>query len=234
MSVQENLAEVLERINAAKARGRRHGESVRVMAVSKTRSAEEIDEARGCGLSLFGENRVQEAMEKYATARQETELHLIGHLQRNKARHVPGLFSAVQSIDSNRTAKALNDAVASAGHSHRIDIYLEVNISGEASKHGYRDLETLQREVETIATMEHLRIVGLMTLAAFTNDESVLRRSFSGLREQLHRLQGRFAELNITELSMGMSNDYEIAVEEGSTMVRLGTVLFGPRWGGVR
>lgn len=239
MVIRKNLEDVLERIEGAKARAGRRDPGPRLMAVTKTQTFEAVQEAYDSGLRLFGENRVQEAAEKFSSPPEGSEVHLIGHLQRNKARQVPGLFSAVHSIDSVRTARALTralaDSAAGASDDHResisgsLDILLEVNTSGEESKFGYRDVDSLLRDAEEIAAMPQLRIVGLMTMAPFVSDEALLRRSFSQLRDTLRRLQQELPELPATELSMGMSNDFEIAVEEGSTVLRLGTVLFGDR-----
>ncbi|MFP4431292.1 MAG: YggS family pyridoxal phosphate-dependent enzyme [Spirochaetaceae bacterium] len=250
MSVRENLEHVFDRLEAAKRRAGRESDTVRLMAVTKTQSYAAVQEAYQAGVRLFGENRVQEAQEKYATTPAGSELHLIGHLQRNKARMVPGLFVAVQSIDGSRTARALEEAVSrsegpggSAGSAYGkgdpggpvsapLDIFLEVNTSGEESKFGYRNNDDLLRDTEEIARMRHLRIVGLMTIAPFTAEEPRLRMSFRTLRRSFEKLRSEFPELPLTELSMGMSNDFEIAVEEGSTLVRLGTILFGSRPGG--
>lgn len=238
MSVRENLKYVFDRLEAAKSRSGRQGDPVRLMAVTKTQSYAAVEDAYQAGVRLFGENRVQEAQEKYTAIPLGSELHLIGHLQRNKARMVPGLFGAVQSIDSSRTARALEEAVSrSSGPggesvSGPLDIFLEVNTSGEESKFGYREIAALLRDTEEIARMRYLRIVGLMTIAPFTPEEPRLRKSFQALRRAFETLRSEFPELPLTELSMGMSNDFEIAVEEGSTLVRLGTVLFGSRAGG--
>ncbi len=239
MSVRENLEHVFDRLEAAKRRSGRENDTVRLMAVTKTQSYAAVQEAYQAGVRLFGENRVQEAQEKYATTPAGSELHLIGHLQRNKARMVPGLFGAVQSIDGSLTARALEEAVsrsegpaAAAAGSTPLDIFLEVNTSGESSKFGYRKIDDLLRDTEEIARMRYLRIVGLMTIGPFTSEETLLRKSFSALRRSFERLRAEFPELPMSELSMGMSNDFEIAVEEGSTLVRLGTILFGSRPGG--
>ncbi len=223
-------------------RSGRQDDNLRLMGVTKTRSYAAVEEAYQAGIRLFGENRVQEAQEKYTRLPAEGELHLIGHLQRNKARTVPGLFSAVQSVDSTRTARALDEAVSRARQEQLegqeaatpgapLDIFLEVNTSGESSKFGYRSLDALLRDTEEIAGMSHLRIAGLMTIAPFTSDEGVVRKSFAELRKSFETVRSSFPDLPLTELSMGMSNDFEIAVEEGSTLLRLGTILFGSRPG---
>jgi hypothetical protein len=222
------------------------------MAVTKNHPISAVTECLEAGISLFGENRVQEAREKFGQSPESSsggtdrsdrigtvELHLIGHLQRNKAKLVPGLFSAVQSIDAERTLAALAKAVAPAGVGEseparvskeaRIDVYVEVNTSREASKHGVTSEDELFRLVEAAATYGAFRVRGLMTIAPFTNDEALLRRSFRRLYHLRDEVNARFPEAGTTELSMGMTNDYRIAVEEGSTMLRIGTGLLGAR-----
>lgn len=222
--IEEGIAESARRV------GRDAGE-VRIMAVTKNHPLEAVQECLDAGISLFGENRVQEAQEKYAESFlrgvEAPELHLIGHLQRNKAKLVPDLFSAVQSIDAERTARALSQACAA--RNLRMQVYLEVNTSGEESKQGVRDEDALLRLVEGVAQFPELEICGLMTIAPFTREESVLRESFRRLRVLRDRAAARFPEQPIRELSMGMTNDYRIAVEEGSTMLRIGTGLLGAR-----
>jgi len=197
------------------------------MAVTKNQPVSAVTECVEAGLSLFGENRVQEAQEKYAAVGGNAELHLIGHLQRNKAKAVPELFSAVQSIDAERTLSALSKVASASGK--EIDVYVEVNTSGEASKHGVTDDAELFALVESAMAFGVFRVRGLMTIAPFTKEEAVLRRSFGRLYELREQCWSRFPDLGLIELSMGMTNDYQIAVEEGSTMVRIGTGLFGAR-----
>jgi hypothetical protein len=148
-------------------------------------------------------------------------------LQRNKAKDVPGLFSMVHSIDAERTGHALAKACAQAGR--RMPILMEVNTSGEDSKQGVRGEAELMRLIEALGPLEELDISGLMTLAPFTDDEAAIRRSFRTLRSLRDRARERFPECPLEELSMGMTNDYRIAVEEGSTMLRIGTALLGAR-----
>jgi hypothetical protein len=185
--------------------------------------------ARQAGLTLFGENRVQEAREKYQSPADdpELELHLIGHLQRNKAKIAASLFRCVQSIDKLETAEALNRHCAELGR--RMEVLLELNTSGEQTKFGFADAEQLWRTCEDISRLDSLRIRGVMTVGPFTADQDRMRRSFASLRECRDGLRSRYPELSLDILSMGMSADFEIAIEEGATLIRLGTVLFGPR-----
>lgn len=180
------------------------------------------------GLVLIGENRVQEAEAKLTPAPLGAELHLIGHLQRNKARAAAALFHTVQSIDKVETAAALQHALTRAEHSERVvDVLLELNTSGEAAKHGYTREDELERAADAIAAVDRIRVRGLMTMAAWGGDEHAVRDCFERLRRLFERLApGRPA---FDTLSMGMSADFELAIEEGATLVRLGSVLFGER-----
>ena len=218
------LAEVRERIEAARSRGG-HGQSVTVVAVTKTYGADAPQAASAAGVKDVGENKVQEAVAKMQEVTVPLRWHLIGHLQRNKAKQLDG-FHLVHSIDSARLA----DAVAIFGASRRldVDVLLQVNVSGEATKSGYDPAE-LSREANRLSAVRGLRVRGVMTMAPFDANEVVLRRVFCGARAaaEVLKAEGHPA----TELSMGMSGDYEVAVEEGATLVRLGTVLFGARAG---
>ncbi len=197
------------------------------MAVTKGFPRPVVEEAVRAGLSLFGENRVQEAEEKYAElAEGQWELHLIGHLQRNKARPASALFTCVQSIDKPETAEALNARCADRGR--KMDILLELNTSAEPTKSGFAGPDELLRGLEAISTLPALRVRGLMTVGPLTDEEGRIRSAFASLRELFERIRsGGVPGFDI--LSMGMSGDFEIAVEEGATLVRLGTALFGHR-----
>jgi len=205
------------------------------MAVTKRQPKELVETALQSGLTLFGENRVQEALQKYEGLRSrpglernpELELHLIGHLQRNKAGAAAGFFDCVQSIDKTSTARELNKRAA--GAERTIRVMVEVNTSGEESKFGVRDEQALWPLLEELAGLDHLVPQGLMTIGPFTSDESRIRGAFASLRSLQEQARSRFPEISLDTLSMGMSSDYELAVEEGSTMVRIGTALFGPR-----
>lgn len=226
-SVAERIAEIRERIDAAASRAGRPGSDVRLMAVSKLKSREQIEEAYRAGQRLFGENRVQEAQEKYADFHADAELHLIGHLQSNKARDAVQLVSCIQSIDKLKTAEAVEKRCGE--HDTSLSVFLEVNTSGEESKYGYRDRNRMFADLEQILTFEHLRVSGLMTIGPLGGDEETVRRAFADLRELFEQVRSRFPEAPLKELSMGMTSDFEYAVEEGSTMVRVGTALFGER-----
>jgi pyridoxal phosphate enzyme (YggS family) len=227
----DNLDAVRERISSAAARCGRKAEEIRLMAVTKTFPLEYIETARRAGLTLFGENRIQEAQVKYRSLVDDSglELHLIGHLQRNKAKIAASLFRCVQSIDKPATAETLNRYCGELGR--KMDILLELNTSGEETKFGFPEPEQLWTACGQIARLESLQIRGVMTVGPFTTDRDRMRRSFASLRECLEGLRSRYPELSLDTLSMGMSGDFELAIEEGATMIRLGTVLFGPRGG---
>jgi len=218
----ERVREVRERIDAAVVRGG-HGQRVTVVAVTKTHGPDAAEAAWEAGLPDVGENRVQEALEKMDAVRAAVRWHLIGHLQRNKAKYVTR-FALVHSIDSARVADAVNEVGCGSGHP--IDVLLQANVVGEATKGGFA-LAMLQAEGERIHALTGLRVRGVMAMAPLDADESTLRRVFAGAREAAATLRGCGHEA--TAVSMGMSNDFEIAVEEGATLVRLGTILFGAR-----
>jgi pyridoxal phosphate enzyme (YggS family) len=218
----ERLSEVRERIDAATARGG-HGQAVRVVAVTKGHGPEAITAAWHAGLEDIGENRVQEALQKMTNVTAQVRWHLIGHLQRNKIKWLQR-FQLVHSLDSARLADAVHAYGVSRGHP--VDVLVQVNVVGEETKGGYSPSE-IEREAGRLVSLSGIRIRGVMTMAPFDADERTLRTVFAGARNVRDQLA---AAGNVaTELSMGMSNDFEIAVEEGATLVRLGTVLFGAR-----
>lgn len=218
----ERLREVRGRIAAAVARGG-HGQSVEIIAVTKTHGPDAVQAAWDCGIRAVGENKVQEALGKMDEVRVPVDWHLIGHLQRNKAKHAVR-FALVHAMDSARLADALHEVGVREGRGLRV--LAQVNTSGEGSKGGYA-LEELRRDAGRLRALGGIEVAGVMTMAPFDADESVLRATFAGAREAREIL--RSAGHPAHELSMGMSNDFEVAVEEGATMVRLGTILFGER-----
>jgi pyridoxal phosphate enzyme (YggS family) len=229
MVIADAIARIREHMAAACERAGRKPEEVRLMGVSKFHSRERVGEAWNAGLTLFGESRVREAVEKFeefAPAHPVTELHLIGSLQRNKAGAAVSLFDCVESVDRNELIAGLGKL--SARRDTPLDILFELN-AGEASKSGYPDEDSLLRAAETALAYPSLRIRGLMTIAPFTDDRDLIRRAFRSLVKARNRLQSAFPENDWSCLSMGMSGDYETAIEEGSTLVRLGTAIFGER-----
>ncbi|MEP6691350.1 MAG: YggS family pyridoxal phosphate-dependent enzyme [Gemmatimonadaceae bacterium] len=216
------LAEVRERIDAAIARGG-HGQRVTIVAVTKTHGPDAVRAAWGAGLQNCGENRAQEALRKMAEAAVPVVWHLIGHLQRNKVR-VLDHFALLHALDSTRLADAVSDHGLARGRA--VDALVQVNVSGEGSKGGYA-LAELPAEGERLAARAGVRVTGVMTMAPLDADERALRQVFTDARRARDILVA--AGHPAHELSMGMSNDYAVAVEEGATMVRLGTILFGAR-----
>lgn len=218
----ERLQDARDRIARAVARGG-HGQAVEIIAVTKTHGADAVQAAWDCGVRAVGENKVQEALAKMAEVHVPVSWHLIGHLQRNKAKFAPR-FALVHAMDSARLADALHEVAERGGH--RLRVLMQVNVSGEASKGGY-DVGAVGAEAERLAGMPWLEVAGVMTMAPFEAGEAELRTCFAGARVARDAL--RAAGHPAQELSMGMSNDFELAVEEGATMVRLGTILFGER-----
>lgn len=224
--LNETLPRVRERMaDAARAAGRSVDE-VRLVAVTKSHPLAAVEAALDAGLVDLGENRVGELEEK-ATAVGEGSVrwHMIGHLQRRKAPRVVGLAHLVHSVDSPRLAERLSRVAVEA--EAEVDVLAQVNTSGEDSKGGF-DMDNALEAIHEAAELPGLRVQGLMTMAPFVDDEAVLSRTFAGLRETLERLRAATDRMG-PELSMGMTNDLEVAIREGSTMVRIGTALFGER-----
>lgn len=230
-SVVKNLAAVRERIAAAARRAGRCPEEIALMAVSKSFPPEIIREAYHAGQRLFGENRVQEFADKAGALQQlaDAEWHLIGHLQTNKAAKAAELFSAVDSVDSLRLAERLNAAAEKAGK--RLPALIEINVGGEAAKSGVApDSAELDRLLAATPQLTALQFRGLMTIPPFTEDPQQARPYFRRLRELRDQIAARhLPAVNLNVLSMGMSHDFEAAIEEGSTCVRVGTAIFGER-----
>ena len=224
----ETVPQVRDRIGRALERAGRSGDRVDIIAVTKGHPVEAVRAALAAGLTVLGENRVGELEAKVgAIGRDAAEWHLIGHLQRNKARTAVGLFDRIHSLDSLRLARTLSKE---ARRSDRVvHGLMQVNASGEASKGGFAAEEAVDALGEA-AALEGVVVHGLMTMAPLTDREAVLRRTFGCARTLLEECRRQLPDaLRGYELSMGMSNDFEIAIEEGATHVRLGTVLFGER-----
>jgi pyridoxal phosphate enzyme (YggS family) len=230
MTIALRLAEIRERIAGAALRAGRKPEEVALMAVSKTHPATAILEAIEAGQTLFGENRVQEFAGKHdelVAASAQARFHLIGHLQSNKAAKAVELFDAVDSVDSLRLAERLNEAAERLGK--RLDVLVEINVGGEEAKTGLAASSgELFALLDAQARLTNLTIRGCMTVPPFTEDPDGAREYFRKLRELRDQLRVR-SGLPLAELSMGMSHDFEVAIEEGSTCVRVGTAIFGSR-----
>jgi pyridoxal phosphate enzyme (YggS family) len=219
--VQRRIERACERAERSDAR------SITLVAVTKGHPLEALRAARQVGLSVIGENRVQEARSKWAEAGNlGLAWHLVGHLQRNKAGQALGMFDLIHSVDSLRLARTLDKEAEKSGRA--ASILVQINASGEESKYGL-DAGAAFSVLREICQLSGLRVSGLMTMAPFTDEESILRRTFRGMRELYERCRDELERFEARHLSMGMTNDFEIAIEEGSTMLRLGTVLFGER-----
>jgi len=218
----DRLEKVQQRIAVACDNAGRPADSVKLLAVSKTKPPEAVREAADCGVILFGENRVQEAQNKIPLCPDHLEWHLIGHLQSNKAKVAAKLFSMIHSIDSLRLLEAVEGHAAMA-----LPVLLQVNVSGEAAKFGMKPTDAAE-VIEAANQLQHVEVHGLMTIPPFSPDPGKTREHFSNLRKLRDRLQDETGT-PLPELSMGMSHDLEVAIEEGSTWVRIGTDLFGAR-----
>jgi PLP dependent protein len=231
MSIVENVARVRERIAAAVRRAGRNPEEITLMGVSKTFPVERIREAHAAGLRVFGENRVQEFADKAGSLHDLTDAdwHLIGHLQSNKAAKAAELFGAVDSIDSVRLAEKLNGAAEKAGKT--LPILIEINVGGEDAKSGVAPAsQELEQVLLAAPRWRNLSIRGLMTVPPYSENPEDARPFFRQLREIRDRIASRhLPAVSMEVLSMGMSHDFEVAIEEGSTCVRVGTAIFGER-----
>jgi PLP dependent protein len=224
--IEENLSQLLQRIDRACSRANRRPQEVLLVAVTKTIDIGRIREAIAAGVSAIGENRVQEAVEKFPhlPAPATVKKHLVGHLQTNKARKAVELFDVIQSVDSMRVARAIDQYAGQLGVKR--DIFIEVNTSAEKSKFGVSLSEVKPLAIE-IMNLRHVNLNGLMTVAAFLPAAEEVRPCFRKLRDLRDELQR--SGMAIPHLSMGMTNDFEAAIEEGATIIRIGRALFGER-----
>ena len=225
--VHENISKVEKKINAACSRAGRSQEDVTLIAVSKTKPIEMIEEALACGKREFGENKAQELKQKYEALSKDIKWHFIGHLQTNKVKYVVGRACLIHSVDSYHLAEAIE--TESAKRDVISHILIEVNVAREDSKFGIHEEEAMEL-VCAVAKLPHIKIEGLMTIAPFVENPEQNRKIF----RKLYKLSVDIASKNIDNvsmgaLSMGMTNDYEVAVEEGATYVRVGTAIFGSR-----
>jgi len=231
MSVAENIAQLQNRIEGAARRAGRDTKEILLMAVTKTVPPERIREAYVAGLRLFGENRVQEFATKQESMKDlhDAEWHMIGHLQTNKAQRAVELFRAVDSVDSLRLAQKLNAAAQAS--SKNLSVLLEINIGGEQAKSGlHPQSPELEQLLKAAPDFDHLKISGFMTVPPFSDSPEHTRPYFRQLRELRDEIQKRnLPAVSLCMLSMGMSHDFEVAIEEGSTCVRIGTAIFGQR-----
>ena len=225
--VVENLKKVEEKIQRACEKSGRSRSEVTLIAVSKTKPIEMMQEAMETGVNIFGENKVQEIVKKEVELPKDVEWHLIGHLQRNKVRQIAGKVKRIHSVDSLRLAEQIQKEYEKIGKI--ADILLEVNVAREESKYGLMPEET-EDVIREIANFPNIKVHGLMTIAPFVEDPEKNRIHFQNLRKLLVDINGKNIDnVSMSELSMGMTGDYEVAIEEGATFVRVGTVIFGAR-----
>ena len=224
--IAENLVEVRERISRAIQKSGREPDSARLITVSKQISVDRIEEARAAGAVVFGENKIQEAIPKIEQMGAEGIFwHFIGHLQKNKVKFLDERFDLIHSVDSFEVAEKIAKHYHSENRVQRI--LLQVNVSGEAAKFGMEPKE-LEKQMAEFFQLQGIQVEGLMTIPPFDSDPENSRRHFSRLRELREQYEKQNG-LPLNQLSMGMSNDFEVAVEEGATLVRVGTAIFGPR-----
>ena len=225
--IKENLEEVEQRIQAACRRAGRKREEVTLIAVSKTKPVEDLKEAYQLGIRTFGENKVQELTEKYEVLPKDLNWHLIGHLQRNKVKYIIDKACLIHSVDSIRLAETISQEAVKKNVT--ASILVEVNVAEEESKFGVTSEET-EKLVEEISKLPNIEVKGLMTIAPFVANPEENREVFQKLKKLSVDIAAKnINNVNMSVLSMGMTNDYQVAVEEGATMVRVGTGIFGER-----
>ena len=231
VDIKNNLEIIKSRINAAESKAGRKQGSVKLMAVSKFHPAEAVIQAINAGQLLFGENRVQEAYSKFPSILEtntKAELHMIGQLQTNKVNHAVQIASCIESVDRIELIQEIEKQCAKINKNIRI---LFEYHTGEESKSGYQSVVALRNTLDKFreGAFPHVIPAGFMTMAPFVQNEALIRKSFITLRELAQQLKSEYSEFELNELSMGMSGDFEIAIEEGSTLVRIGTAIFGER-----
>jgi pyridoxal phosphate enzyme (YggS family) len=224
-SIAENLERVREQIAGAAAKVGRAADEIELVAISKTHAANKVREAIDAGQTLFGESRVQEARAKIPELPSNLRWHFVGHLQKNKIRHALPLFEMIHSVDSLGLAQDINRIADEEGMHPRV--LLEVNVAGEGSKFGFSP-DKLCDQMEELLALPRLSILGLMTIPPLAEESEASRKYFVQLRELRDRLQTEF-RVDLPQLSMGMTHDFAVAVEEGATLVRVGTAIFGER-----
>src|SRR5438874_10112968 len=225
MGITENLERVRERIMQAAVKAGRSTSDIELVAITKTHPAEKVREALGTGQTLFGESRVQEARAKIPELPSNLRWHFVGHLQKNKIRHALPLFEMIHSVDSLALAQEMNRIAEE--EEMRPRVLLEINVAGEGSKFGFAP-DKLREQMEALLALPRLSVLGLMTIPPLGEEPEASRKYFVQLRELRDRLQTEF-RVDLAQLSMGMTQDYAVAVEEGATLVRVGTAIFGER-----
>lgn len=225
--IRENLEVVEKNIREACKKAGRDRSEVTLIAVSKTKPVSDIREAMACGITVFGENKVQEIRDKTAEIKEPLSWHMIGHLQANKVKYLPGVACMIHSVDNIKLAQEIEKQAAK--HDLVMDVLVEVNMAHEDTKFGLSPEEAIPF-VKEISTLEHLNIRGLMTIAPYTDDPESNRGYFKGLRQLKDDINALgIPRVKMDTLSMGMTGDYQVAIEEGATFVRVGTGIFGER-----
>ncbi len=228
MTIRENLEKIRETVDRAAEKTGRNPSDIELMAVSKTKPVDMIREAYEAGQRLFGENRVAEAAEKFALLPGDAEVHLIGHLQKNKAKQAVSAFRCIQSLDSEALAERLIRFCSDSDTS--LKVLLQLKTADEGGKTGLDTEEALIELAGKLREQDALKVSGLMTIAPFTDDEGTVREAFARCRRLQERLVSLYPDQDYSVLSMGMSSDYEWAVREGSTLLRVGSAIFGSRF----
>ncbi len=225
--IKENWDRLWERIDQVCHHSGRHPEEIKVVAVAKTIPLELVKEAVDCGITEIGENRVQEAKSKFEAIGDRAHWHLVGHLQTNKVKAALEMFDLIHSLDSMKLANEISSRAQSMNKEARV--LMQVNTSAEESKFGLEP-ERVLGFAEQVAALPNLKVLGLMTIGPFTEEENLIRRSFRELRRLFQELkEASIPNIDMEILSMGMSADYEVALQEGANMLRIGTSIFGPR-----
>ena len=226
-SVEENIKDIWSRIEKSAGKTGKNKEDIKLVAVTKTVEVERIKEAINCGIKIIGENRVQEAESKFSQVTEKVEKHLVGHLQTNKAKKAVELFDFIQSVDGVRIAQEISRRASRMGRV--MEILVEMNTSGEKTKFGI-DPDQASAFVKSISNLEGIRIKGLMTIGIFSDDPEDTRPCFKRLKAIFDQLKSEdIPNVEMKYLSMGMTNSYRIALEEGANLVRIGTKIFGQR-----
>jgi len=223
--IADNVARLIEEVTKAQGRAG-FNEKVRIVAVTKNHTAEEAREVQAAGLSMFGENRVQELEEKYPFFANEIEWHLIGNLQKNKINHVLGKAQVIESVDSVALAEAIDARARARGLIQ--EVYIQLNVAREPQKHGIY-AEDAKAAIDSLSSLENIKVTGIMTMAPDTEDENLISKVFTSTRniyENLMNYTSNYANISLTNLSMGMTNDYKAAILCGSNMIRVGRALF--------
>jgi len=226
-SMEENIKNIWSRIEKAAEKTGKNKEDIKLVAVTKTVEVERIKEAINCGMQIIGENRVQEAESKFDQITAKVEKHLVGHLQTNKAKKAVELFDFIQSVDSQRIAQEISRRASQMGKV--IEVLVEINTSGEETKFGIDPPQALSF-IKSISDLEGIKIKGLMTIGLFSDNPEDTRPCFKKLKAIFDQMKKEeIPNVEMKYLSMGMTSDFEVAIQEGSNMVRIGTAIFGPR-----